>query len=406
MFDLIREIGQTMRNNRLRTVLTGVAVAWGIFMLIILLGIAQAQRDSFAKNMGSQLSNQIVFWGGRTSKPYKGYKDGRSIDLHNSDIDVISSEHPDIVSEVAPLASNGEATISSTKDYISGGFSAVGPSIQQKEGLTMTHGRFINARDEEQKRKVMVLRDENARVLFGDESRAVGKTVESMGLTWTVIGIYTHDWNRDSYVPYATYKSLTGNKLEVYQLNVTVEGLKTKQDGKDAEQALRGTLARVHEFDATDRSALWSWNQFSQYLEAQAGMGYLNITFWVIGILTLLTGIVGVSNIMFVSVRERTHEIGIRRAIGARPRQILTQILAESVAITTLFGYGGVVAGLLVLELVHRGLGETDFFGDPTISVGTAFQVLTALILAGVFAGLFPALRALKVKPVEALRDE
>ena len=203
-----------------------------------------------------------------------------------------------------------------------------------------------------------------------------------------------------------TDKAVTGNSDDAYSLEVTVENLRTETDANNAEQTIRQSLATVHEFNPQDRSAIWLWNRFAQYLQSQQGMGYLTLAVWVIGLLTLLTGIVGVSNIMFVSVRERTHEIGIRRAIGARPRQILTQILSESVAITALFGYIGVFLGIAFLAVIDHFFGTTDGFRHPQVNISIAIEVTCALIMAGALAGLFPALKALKVKPVEALRDD
>ena len=177
-------------------------------------------------------------------------------------------------------------------------------------------------------------------------------------------------------------------------------------DGNHAETEIRRTLASSHDFAPDDESAVWLWNQFSQGMRGLAAMSILNISIWLLGLLTLLSGVVGISNIMFVSVKERTHEIGIRRAIGAKPRSILSQVIAESVAITTLFGYIGIVLGTLATGVLNAIFGDTDFISNPTVSLSVAFQVTLVLIAAGALAGLFPALKALKVKPVEALRDE
>lgn len=185
-----------------------------------------------------------------------------------------------------------------------------------------------------------------------------------------------------------------------------LKNLETIEDGDNAEKELRGTLAKAHDFDPDDESALWVWNQFSQGLKGLSAMNILNMSIWILGLLTLLSGVVGISNIMFVSVKERTHEIGIRRAIGAKPRTILIQIIAESVAITTLFGYIGIVLGTVASQLLDMGIGDTDFIKNPTVSLATAIEVTVVLIVAGALAGLFPALKSLKVKPVEALRDE
>ena len=405
MLDLLREIGQTLRNNRLRTFLTGIAVAWGIFMLIVLLGAARGVTNFFHEAMDESSTNVINFWGGITSQPYKGYKDGRWIQLKGDDADAIMKDNAN-VSSVAAFASVDTAKIITGRDYLGDGFQAVFPEAAKSDRIGIAYGRFINDRDMSECRRVMVLHEKNARLLFGDEQAAVGRTVSSMGLAWTVVGVYTHEWRSQTYAPYTTYKAVTGNNDNAYQLTATVEGMRTEADGDKAEAAIRASLARKHQFAPTDENAVWTWNRFTSYLRNEAASNYLNIAVWIIGIFTLLSGIVGVSNIMFVSVRERTHEIGIRRAIGARPSAILTQVLAESVAITAIFGYIGIVAGTAVLQVVDMFLGDVDGFKNPTVDISIALKVTVALIVAGALAGLFPALKAIKVKPVEALRDE
>ncbi len=406
MFDLVREIGQTLRNNRLRTVLTGISVSWGIFMLIVLLGASRGVTNYFEHAMSSQSNNVISFWSGVTSMPYKGYKDGRYIGLKSSDIDAILHDNPGKVSNVIAFASVDTAKISTSLDVLTNGFEAVYPGAQATNGIEMSHGRFINERDIADARRVIVLAAKNARLLFGSDSLAVGKTVQSLGLAWTVAGVYDHRWRSQSMVPYTAYKAVTGNTDDAYELDVTVEGLETEADGKAAEKSIRTTLAQRHEFHPDDPNAVWVWNSFTSYLTNKAANRYLELAVWVIGIFTLLTGIVGVSNIMFVSVRERTHEIGIRRAIGAKPRSVLAQILAESVAVTAIFGYIGIVAGTFVLQIIASVIGDVEGFRNPTVDMSIAVKVTVALIVAGAVAGLFPALKAIKVKPVEALRDE
>ena len=178
------------------------------------------------------------------------------------------------------------------------------------------------------------------------------------------------------------------------------------EQGEAAEQSVRDVLSKQHDFANDDNSAVWIWNRFTQHMQMSTGLGILNYAIWIIGIFTMLSGIIGVSNIMFVSVKERTHEIGIRRAIGARPRSILGQIIMESVFITGFFGYIGVVLGIGVTELLNHLFADSKFLKDPTVTVAIALQVTVVLIIAGSLAGLFPALKALKVKPVEALRTE
>lgn len=405
MLDLIREIGQTLRNNRLRTSLTGLAVAWGIFMLIVLLGAARGVINAFNANDNASANNTIMLWPGRTTMPYGGYKEGRFIQMKGSDMEPLVQQN-EAVSQVAATASVDTVTISTIKDYITGGFEAVFPREIEVQQIPLTEGRFVNDRDIEECRRSMVLNLRNARHLFGDAESYVGRTVKCFGLAWTVVGVYDHNWRTSSYTPYTTYKLITGNNDNVEKLTVTVQGLSTEADGMAAEADIRATMGRLHSFNPADESAIWTWNRFTQALANQAASGYLNLAVWIIGIFTLLSGIVGVSNIMFVSVRERTHEIGIRRAIGAKPRSILLQVIAESVAITTIFGYIGVVLGMAVLQVVDMLFGNAREFQNPTVDISIAVQVTAALIIAGSLAGLFPALKAIKVKPVEALRDE
>ncbi len=406
MLDLIREIGQTLRNNRLRTILTGISVSWGIFMLIVLLGAARGVTNSFNENVAGRVNNVVSVWGGYTTMPYKGYKDGRMVQLKTSDLDDILKDNPGIVTKTEATASNDTAKISTEKDYVSGGFEAVFPGYAKTQRIETQLGRFINENDIAAKRKVIVLRDSKAETLFGSAEAALGKTVRAMGLAWTVVGVYTHNWQRGTYVPYTTYKAITGNTPNAEQIDVNMGDIKTLEESQTAEKAIRTSLAKAHEFDPNDHSAVWTWNRFEQYLQSQQGGIIINMAVWIIGILTLLTGIVGVSNIMFVSVRERTHEIGIRRAIGAKPRSILTQVIAESIGVTSLFGYIGIVGGMIVLQIVDMFTKNTEGFSNPTVDISIAVKVTVALIIAGAVAGLFPALNAIKVKPVEALRDE
>ncbi|MDE6854542.1 MAG: ABC transporter permease [Muribaculaceae bacterium] len=405
MFDLFREIAQSMRNNKLRTALTGVAVAWGIFMLILLLGAARglinAQNDRFSR----MAFNTITFYNGRTGMPYKGYPENRLINFKESDIHPVKKE----ISNVSDVEVNGwvdTVVITTIKGAISRGFNAVYPKAVADQRLKIVAGRFINDRDIAECRRSMVIYRGYADEHFGSPEQAIGRTVKCWDLAWTIVGVYDDPWRKETYAPYTTYKALTGFNDEAYRLTVYVDGLKTEEDATLAEDSIRAKLAELHEFHPQDRRAVWGWNQFKSYLSQTKAMTMLNLGVWVIGIFTLLSGIVGVSNIMFVSVRERTHEIGIRRAIGAKPRSILVQILAESVAVTALFGYIGVCLGMVSLQILDYFVGDSSDFLNPTVDISIAIQVTVALIIAGAIAGLFPALKAIKVKPVEALRDE
>ena len=405
MFDLIREISQTISNNKLRTALTGLAVAWGIFMLIVLLGAARGVVNSFQDQAATSSVNSIRLWSGTTSMPYKGYKDGRWVRMHQKDMDAIEDEVP-AAKEVAIATTVSGHNIVGPKDYVSASLDAVYPDEARSQRITDIKGRFINQKDISDLRRTIVLHRDNARLLFGDPDKALGKEVQVAKLSWKVVGVYSHRWRRSTFIPYTTYKAISGADGYVDEMTVRVDGIASEAEADATESQIRSVLARRHEFDPADPNAVWVWNQFANYLKQSQGMVYLNLAVWVIGVLTLLTGIVGVSNIMFVSVRERIHEIGIRRAIGAKPKNIIMQILAESVAITALFGYIGLVAGMAVLQVLDAFLGDSQGFKNPTVDISIAVQVTIALIVAGAIAGLFPAIKATKVKPVEALRDE
>lgn len=405
MFDLINEIWQTMRTNKLRTALTGISVAWGIFMLIILLGISKGVLTSFQSSSLAQNPNKITVYPGNTSMPYKGLKEGRYIQLRDRNLDEIKNDNPhDVASATAEMNQSG--TISTPLDYITTSYSGVFPGTEKMLQLPMIYGRFINEKDLNDMRKVIVLNKKDAETLFKDIGSSIGKTVDVNGIAFTLVGIYEHEWRSGTFIPYTTARALSGFDDKVYSIQVDIKGVKNMEDAERVERNIKSTLAKYNQFNPDDESAVWMWNRFSSYLNSQEAAGVLNTAMWVIGLLTLITGIVGVSNIMFVSVRERTHEIGIRRAIGARPHNILLQVIIESVAMTTLFGYIGILLGTIGNEIMAQVFADGDFIKDPRVDLSLAIEVTVVLIVSGALAGIFPAMRALKIRPVEALRTE
>lgn len=408
MRDLISEILQTLSHNKLRTSLTGLSVSWGIFMLIVLLSMARGVTNSFEENVASGSHANMRVWGGMTSKPYHGNREGRRINLKEREMGVLEDEHPQYIKEVSSVIYGNNDTISTGTKSVSTSYTGVYPSyIKTIAALDIVDGRNINDNDMKRISKVMLLPIEYAKQLFPPEGKgAVGQRVTCARLSFQIIGVYEGRWSRDVYIPFTTAQMMAKDKDRLGSMTVSLQNVKTEEDGDKAEEGIRNTLAQSYDFDPKDESAVWINNRFNQSLQEGTAMSMLNIGVWILGILTLLTGVVGISNIMFVSVRERTHEIGIRRAIGAKPRSILSQILAESVAITLLFGYIGIVFGTLVSQLLAMAFADVPFLNNPTVSLSIAFEVTAVLVIAGAFAGLFPALKALKVKPVEALRDE
>lgn len=408
MFDLANEIMATLRNNKLRTILTGFAVSWGIFLLIVLLSVSRGLVNGMEAMFSQRDTETVSIRGGYAQKAFKGLKENRRVQLKDPDLSVLASQNANVISEVTAQISNDSAYITSSNDYLTGGFRGVYPSELRNSGLDMVAGRFINQNDINSKRRVVVIHEESAKTLFGNYN-PIGQLVKICDLSFTVVGTYKQEWRRDVFIPYSTARSMSGGSDKVNNITVKLKNVSSLEESDAAEQSFRSTLGRQHTFAEDDNGSLWIWNRFSDYMRTSSAMGAIGMTVWVIGLLTMLSGIVGVSNIMFVSVRERTHEIGIRRAIGAKPRSILRQIILESVAITTLFGYVGIVLGMLVSQsismLVGDG-GDRPIMKDPTVDISIAIQVTLVLIVAGALAGLFPAMKSLKIKPVEALRDE
>lgn len=407
MLDLFREIGQTLSTNKLRTALTGIAVSWGIFMLIVLLGAARGIQNGFSSGFGSMGTDQIEVFGGITSKAYNGYKEGRRIKLKDTDAQAVVKRHGNhFTPDYAYKLRSTTSVISTQKDYATG-YNGVWPKHIETSGVELTEGRFINSADMDGTRKVIVLPLEMAETLFGKNGAPFsGKRVNVDGISFVVVGVYEHQWERNAFIPFTTAKKLNGDNPEVNSMSFTIKDVNTEQEGEQAEQEIRESLHSRHDFDPSDTGALWVWNRLVQHLQITAAGSWLDTIVWIIGLLTMLSGIVGVSNIMFVSVRERTHEIGVRRAIGAKPRSIIIQIITESICITALFGYIGVVLGILVLSGLNMAFGGQEFFQDPGIDLSLAFEVTLVLVAAGCVAGFFPAMKSLKIKPVEALREE
>lgn len=413
MFDLFQEIYTTIKNNKLRTFLTGFAVAWGIFILIVLLGAGNGLLNAFEGQMGQFNSSSIRIYGGQTSEPHKGYQRGRQIRFTDADVQLLLSTLDEYIYNGGGSLSMS-STVSTPKDYIQGNINAIYPNYQQTEALEITQGRFINQADIQAKRKVIVLSEEVVQTLF-DTPNPIGDYVIIDNISYRLIGIYKGGGFRDDqtvYVPFHTFE-LIYNKDKLGSMTFQLsDKVQTEQDNEEIEEKIRAALSQAHEFNPTDQSSIWIWNRLKQYLQQQDASSYLKIAIWVIGIFTLLSGIVGVSNIMLITVKERTKEFGIRKAIGAKPLSILTLVLTESIVITTLFGYVGMLCGIAATEWMDKvggdkvmdmGAFSQTVFTNPTVDIQIAIQATITLIIAGTIAGFIPARKAVKVKPVDAL---
>ena len=419
MIDLWQEIYGTIKRNKLRTFLTGFAVAWGIFMLIVLLGAGNGIIHAFEESSGERALNSIRVYGGWTTKPYDGLKEGRSIDLDNRDLEDTEAYFTDRVEEAGATLYQSSMDISYGAEYVNLSLNGVHPNYPEVEPVKVVEGRFVNETDIRERRKSIILHRKSADVLFGKtHTDPLGKFVNAGGVAYQVVGIYDDEGSSEpssAFIPFTTLQTIYNKGNDVNSIIFTTKGLTTEESNEQFEADYRRVIGANHRFDPTDDGAIWLWNRFTSYLQAMAAMGILRTAIWVIGIFTLLSGIVGVSNIMLITVRERTHEFGIRKALGAKPRSILWLIIVESVAITTVFGYIGMVAGIGATEwmdaafgsqTVDNGMFEAKMFSNPTVDLGIAVQATVTLIVAGTLAGLFPARKATKIRPIEALRAD
>lgn len=419
--DIWQEIISTISRNKLRTFLTGFAVSWGIFMLIILLGSGNGLMNGFTSNFADRASNSVQASTWKTSKVYQGMQSGRKIDLDYNDLALTKSEFPDNVITAGAILYQGGCTIANGSEYVSSNLIGVYPSYTEIEPYKVAegNGRFINDLDIRERRKVIVIHPKTAETLFKKES-ALGKSVNVNGIIYKVVGIYVANKDRNdsrTFVPFSTAQIIYNKGNALQEILFSTKGLNTKEKNEEFEKEYRKVIARHHQFDPTDESALWLRNRFTQYLETLEAQNIITMAVWVIGIFTLLSGIVGVSNIMLITVKERTKEFGIRKALGASPSSILWLIILESIAITTLFGYIGMLAGIGVTEwaatyfdamAAAQATEEMSFtiFKDPTVNIGIAVQATLVLIFAGTLAGFFPARKAVQIKPIEALRAD
>ncbi|KAA6336010.1 Macrolide export ATP-binding/permease protein [termite gut metagenome] len=418
MIDIWQEIYGTIKRNKLRTFLTGFAVAWGIFMLIVLLGAGNGLIHAFEISSSEMAMNSMKIYPGWTTKPYEGLQQGRRIQLDNVDVDITGNNFENnIISLGATLHQSG-VSISYGKEYVNCSLNGVYPNYTDVERVKSAAGRFINDIDIRERRKAIVLHQKTAEALFKQSEDAIGKFVNASGVAYQVVGLYTDRGDRDSreaYIPFSTLQIIynKGDKLD--NIAFTTRGLETEEINKVFEQLYRKVLGAHHRFDSEDNSAIWIWNRFTNYLQQQTGMNILRTAIWIVGIFTLLSGIVGVSNIMLITVKERTREFGIRKALGAKPASILRLIVLESIAITTLFGYIGMVAGVLATEYMNMVAGESKvdmgvwsetIFLNPTVDMHVAVQATLTLIIAGTLAGFFPAKKAVSIRPIEALRAD
>ena len=416
MYSILTEIWATTRRNKLRTVLTGFAVAWGIFMLIFLLGAGNGLINANIQNMDAFLANSMMVGGGSTSKEYKGLKEGRPITLNDKDIAETKDEFTQNIESVGAEVGAGQQTFAQGDNYVSAQLVGVYPNeitINKKELL---YGRFINQPDLDQQRKVVVLSESQAKELLpGKIATLVGQNIKMNNFAFMVAGIYKDDrseMNNRAFAPFTTVRTIYNKGDKTDNIIFSFKGLNTQAENEEFEKMYRSRINNNHYAAPDDENAVWIWNRFTMNLQMSQGVSIIRTALWIIGIFTLLSGIVGVSNIMLITVKERTREFGIRKAIGATPWSILRLIIIESIIITTIFGYIGMLCGIganlymdatMGHEVVDAGIFKQSMFLNPTVGFDVCIEATLLIVIAGTIAGLIPARKAAKIRPIEAL---
>lgn len=419
MRELIKEIWSTSKRNKLRTSLTGFAVAWGIFMLIFLLGAGNGLINAQLQQSTRFLANSMRVFPGETSKAYKGLKEGRSITLNDKDILISNKTYGQYVDDVGGRLEQYNLNINYGDNYVaSQSLVGVAPTHPKIDKTELIAGRFINEIDMKEQRKNVVLSRSQAKELSKDYRSLVGKNVKISNLNFQVVGIYKDDESRnntEAFIAYSTIKTIYAKGDDAGSLEFTIKNLKTKEDNEQFEKNYRASINNNHQAAPDDERTIWLWNRYVDNIQMNQGIAIMQTALWIVGLFTLLSGIVGVSNIMLITVKERTREFGVRKAIGAKPWSILKLIITESIIITSFFGYIGMVCGVAANEIMDATIGHTTvdtglfkaaMFVNPTVGISTCIGATITIVIAGTIAGLIPAIKAARIRPIEALRAE
>jgi putative ABC transport system permease protein len=412
----LEEIIASLKHNKLRTVLTGLSVSWGIFILIVLLGAGNGLKNGVTSNFSDRATNTVQMWSGTSSMPYKGLKSGRSLNFGERQINDIDKDLVEADTETGVIEK--QLTITNGSEYGTYSIKGVNPSYSGIFNLKFDEkgGRFINNLDLKSSNKVIIIDKKIEEVLFKGTT-ALGKYVKVGSVMFKVIGINSKKerWGDGSaYIPFTTAQYIFNPNQKFYNIAMTVKGLETKESNEKFNDKLKSTMSKSLRFDPNDTQALWIRNSQRDYIETMQIFAGITLFVSIIGIFTLIAGIVGVSNIMLVSVKERTREIGIRKAIGAPPASILRSVIIEAILITTIFGYIGMMMGIGLTEAVNYIMVQSaaaapegpSIFKNPTVELSYVLISTGILIISGVIAGYMPARRAVRIKPIEAMREE
>jgi len=406
--DTWQEIYGSIRKNKIRTMITIIGVLWGIFLLVVLLGAAKGMENGFNKLFGNFATNSVFVWTQSTDTPFKGYQKGRRFRLTFNDIDILKKEYNDEIRLLAPRNQTNNLII---KDFKSGNFNVSGdyPVLDKIQKKELIYGRFLNENDILSRAKVCVIAEDIYKQLFEKNEDPIGQYIKINSINYKVIGVSkpsTIGIDGDAaYIPFTTYQKVynTANKVDWMMI--------TANDGIDIKQMeidILLTLKNLHNVHPDDKRAFGSVNLGERIAKITGFLTGMQFLTWFVGIATLIAGVFAIGNILLITVKERTKEIGIRRALGATPKSIKQQIILESVFLTTVAGMLGIVFGALVLYFIDSALGQGDdaVLINPTVDIPVILIAFTTLVILGTLIGLIPAYMATIVKPIEALREE
>lgn len=415
MWDLERweEIFETIGKNKLRTFLTSLSVASGIFILVLLLGVGQGMKNGISREFQRDAANIIYVWTGTTSVEYKGLNPGRRIQLRNEDYSRSVREYQDQLQYKSSNFRIWNQLVSYKKESGSYSIEGIFPDFQFLENSSMTAGRFIDHRDVENFEKVAAIGLKVKNDLFKGGIDPIGKYLQIGNINFKIVGVYTDPGGEREesrvFVPSTTAQKVFKGGNDIQNMAFTLEPKENFEEARAAaavfSEEMEKNLKERHTVAPEDKRAVTVSNKLEDTKRFYDLMDMIRFFFWGVGICTIIAGVVGVSNIMLIIVKERTREIGIRKALGAEPWSIVAMILHESIFVTTIAGFVGLIAGLALLELVGP-MVETQFITNPSVNFNVALSTVFILIIAGALAGFFPAWRAAKIKPIIALRDE
>jgi len=414
MFDLERwqEIFDTIRKNKLRTFLTGLSVASGIFILVILLGFGQGMQNGVAYEFEEDASTAVWVWPGVTSKEFKGLNPGRSIQLRNENYENSVTLFKESIEYKSPRIFVRGGNINYGKESLAYGIQGVSGNFQFIENAKMLEGRFINISDETTTAKVAIIGNKIRKDVFQNVDTPIGELITISGIPFKIVGVYSENKDREEeriYIPITTAQKIFNGGDRLNNMSFTLPPVENFNEAVAQSIAfkenLQEYLQKAHTIAPDDTSALRVWSALEEAKRYFSLIGNIKFFFWFVGICTIIAGIVGVSNIMLIVVKERTREIGIRKALGAKPWSIIGMILHEAIFVTTISGFMGLIFSMGLLEIVGPYV-EVDYVLNPSVNFNVALSTVFVLILAGAVAGFFPAWRAVRVHTIEALRNE